>query len=319
MALCCPVYCCCAVFAGILPLQIISMLSMFPSMNQYVVEVDCSRNSDAFGGHVIPRDALHHLTNCDVTEIKDSANGAYFVVGSFRIDAKHEPDYDDGTQLVPGQPISFLGNLSTGTLDEWNYDRYGSYIFLASNNSVSAAKMIGLESNRDFIGSSILGVLVAFSLVGSASFVFFPNGPRVSFPCFRPPALGVAAVTWLASVLTAFLVYTMGWAGLFVGAAAVFACLFVDNLDDRLCKLKDDLLSLKARFTSSHLEERLLPTHAAPSPALLEVAVPEATAEIQPNQIERRTSVIAFMLLGMVAGLGGGVVLLLGLSMLGFH
>jgi len=312
MVFCCPCYFCSAMCAGVMTLQMVSMLSMLPSLHKYVIEVDCFRNSDAFGGDAIARDALHHLTNCDVAKVNDSANGAYLAVGSFRVD---EPDAIQGMRnLVPGQAISFLGNLSSGTLEEW-HKGFGWHIFFASNNSVSAATMIGQANNSTLSSMAILGVIVALSLVGSAYCLFFLDTPRNPWML---RLLGVVAVTWLASVLTIWMDCIMDW-GFFVGAAVVLACLFVDISEGGLLKLKDSLLSLKAPFMSSRLEEPLMPTDTTPSPALLEAATPEATAAIQPDQVERKTSIITSILVGMAAGLGGGACLSLGFSMLGFQ
>lgn len=366
MAVCCPCYCCSAMFLGIWTLQLFAALFVLPGINQYVTEVDCNGNSDGFGGYA-SKDALHHLTGCDVTEIRDSFNRTYLAVGSYFVDAQKPPD---GDVLIPGRPFSFLGNLSSGTLDYWNYGSFGSYICLASKNSVPSAVMIGNVRENEYKGGALCIGTSALSLVGSAYKLFFADSPS-----FKPRVLGVAALTWLSSVLTMLLAGTLGLVGWLAGVAVVLGCLFVDNLDDKLLELKDALLSSQARFSSSSLEEPLLPTQATPSPALVEAAAPEATGAIQPNQFERNTfapspalveaaapeatgaiqpkqlerntfapspalieadapeatatiqpdqverkaSLTTFILLGMVAGLGGGVVLLLGLSMSGFQ
>lgn len=320
MTLCCPCYCCCAMFAGLDTLIFISALTLLPSVNHYVLEVDCS--PDLFGGYAIPRDALHHLTNCDVAKVNDSADGAYLAVGSFRVDPHHEPYEPYGSELlVPGQSISFLGNLSSGTLREWKYD---AGIFRASKSSVSAATMIAEESLDRKVGSALCGVICALSLVGSAYFLFFfdsrDNSLRLSelrargVPPLKARVLGLAAVTWLASAFMVFLTSNLGFAGLSLGVAAVLGCLFLDGLEGWLFKLKDALLSLKSCFTTSRSGEPLLLTHEARSPALLGTSAPEAAAAIQPDQVEGNTSLIRAMLIGIVAGLGAGVLLSLGLS-----
>lgn len=326
-----PCFLCWSWVIGLLFVAGINLHNVIAHQSNLVLEVKCGGQS-----HGIPKDGLHHLTGCKFKQTVAN-NEVTIHVGSF----KWGPGAPCGTiaekmdkgELLQGSPLSFIGNVSDGVMKAWRKDNAVICGFMEGD--VSAGVMMQ-DRNTEGITTTCIGMLfVLFLLSWASCCLFFPD--RNSDELTPDANRRACMITLVAAGMSCFgsvLSYMYGSTGLFIGGVIILLVLcagcsdsFTESMRQMFEKREYDIEDpedpdeerplLVDNSAPSYGEARPLPTTGQPLPpaGAEQQQEPEGdSGESGYKQQGGGTEFLAAICLGIFAGLAGGILLSVVLS-----
>lgn len=337
----CPCFLLFAMICGGLPCVVVKVhwqLNEIQSKGM-IVEVPCS------GVGALPTaNQFHHLQGCryNFTYAKETSVARH-MVGEFELDTKRPCNAGQAQllkKLIPGQEVSFLGNVKSGTLQPFKSPgAVPISICILEKGSLSAGTMIEQQKVKSAFGFLMLFPSMFLCLVWCAHCAFFPQYAARSlrdgncgFPTNHtvfPRVTTIAAIAALVSLLSHILRVILGnTAGYLVTLLVIVVALhlsFIDDLPGRLMPTSsqsddteansleevDNATSTAATTTSApptaNLNERYSPPTES-SPLLEEGTSSQPETEPHLGEEQGRSScdeLMCAVVLGLVAGLAG--------------